>query len=221
MTQPTPPPEPTGSGWQQPSGPFIALPSRPSLDRLPPRLVSALVRIASLPAGATILACLFGLIALPTAIFGVPGYDMSLQRTWGMDAVALSPFSPAVLSASVGAVVASLLVAPFGAVIVRRHLVTGALVTLTVAWFLGIFALPVAPSLLGFRYGAVNFCLDSCYPQIVGMNGGIEAFITDHKPDPFALFFSAFYGFPPLVSLVIGVSVWAAIVRRASDQRGS
>ena len=47
--------------------------------------------IASLPAGASIIACIFALIALPTVIFGVPGYDMSYQRTWTPDAAALSP----------------------------------------------------------------------------------------------------------------------------------
>jgi hypothetical protein len=196
---------------------------RPSLDQLlAPKVLSALTGLVSVPGGAVLLASLLGLVAVPTVIFGVTGYDMGIDQNWSTSTPGLPPLSPAVVSAAIGAVGASVLIAaPIGAFVIRRHAVTGALLTFGLAWFAGILALPVAPSLLGYSYGAVNFCLDSCYPQIVGISGGIDAFMTDHTPDPFALLFSPFYGFLPMVALIIGISLWAPIVRRAADQQGS
>jgi hypothetical protein len=214
---------PSGPDWQPVRRPYLTQ-RRPSLDKvLPHRALSALTALASLPAGSVLLAVLFGLIALPAVVLGVPAYDMDAVRPyWTHDSAAIPALSAPVLQAAIGAVLASVLVAaPIGAVVARRHLVLGALATILTAWIVGIVALPVLPSLLGFRYGAVNFCLDSCSPQIVGIGGGIDAFIIDGKPNAFALIFSPFYGFLPLVALVIGVSFWAPIVRRSARQTGS
>src|SRR5664279_5066923 len=73
---------PSGPGWRPPTGPYLTGTIRRfSLDRLlPDRVVSALTALVSRPCGAILLAGLFGLIALPTVILGVPGYDMSIAR---------------------------------------------------------------------------------------------------------------------------------------------
>jgi hypothetical protein len=183
-------------------------------------VVSALTALASLPAGSVLLALLFGLVAVPILMFGVSGYDMTsvAPGSWKSNSPALSPLSAPVVQASIGAVLASVCVAaPIGAFVARRQVVLGALVTIVLAWVVGIIALPVLPSQFGFPYGAVNVCVSSCRPWMVGPWGGVEILIAGDRPSGFfAIFFSPLYGFLPLVALVIGVCLWAPFVRRAA-----
>jgi hypothetical protein len=189
------------------------------------RALTALTALASLPAGPVLLALLFGFIALPAVMFGVSGYDMTSVEPggWRANSAALSPLSAPVLQASIGAVLASVMVAaPIGAFVARRQAFVGAMVTIPLAWVAGIVALPVLPSYLGFPYGAVNVCVSDCRPWMVGTWGGVELLLAGDRPSgPIALMFSPMYGFLPLVALVVGVSFWAAIVRRAARQTGS
>ena len=213
-------PRPSGPGWRPVTRPYLSVTRRrPSLDHvLPDRVLVTLTAIASLPAGSVLLAMLFGLIALPAVMFGVTGYDVS-----GRDEIAFPPLAPAVVFASIGAVLASVLVAaPIGAFLVRRQVVVGALTTIPLAWLVGILTLPVLPSLLGYSYGAVRICFSSCYAWMAGLGGGVEVLTTDARPSGvLAVAISPFYGPLPLLALVIGVSLWAPIVRRAARQTGS
>jgi hypothetical protein len=223
-SKPQPRPDPWASGGQGPTGPGWRPAKRRylagrSLDHvLPLGLQARLAAIAALPAGSVLLALLFGFIALPAVMFGVTGYDTS-----GRDEIAFAPLAPAVQLASVGAVLASVLVAaPIGAFIVRRQVVFGALLTIALAWLIGILTLPVLPSLLGFSYGAVRICFSSCYAWVAGLGGGVEVLTTDARPSGvLALAMSPFYGPLPLLALVIGVCIWAPIVGRRARQSGS
>jgi hypothetical protein len=143
-------PRPRATSWQAPPDRHFSLD-----DIIPGRVLRGLVRIVRLPAGPILLALLFGLLALPSALL-IRTYDMSNPEDF-ISGRTLDPLSPAVLLAALGALLAAVCVAaPIGGLVVRRHLILGGLVTILVAWIAAIVALPVLPSLVGLSYGAVD-----------------------------------------------------------------
>ena len=200
--------------FRPPSGAWKVPPDRHfSLDDvIPGPLLRGLVWIVRLPAGPIVLALLFGLIALPSAL-QIPTWDMNTITKDGTFGVAeLPPLAPAVLLAALSAVLGAVgVAAPIGWLIVRRHLILGGIVTILIGWIAGIVALPVLPSLAGLPYGSVNGIGDPQFPMIVGVGGGI---------DVLSRFFAAVLIVSGLVmplsltALVLGVSIWAPLVRR-------
>lgn len=166
-------------------------------------------------AKSTLWGLLFGLIALPSALL-IRTYDMSNPEDF-ISGRTLDPLSPEVLLAALGAILAAVCVAaPIGWLIVRRHLILGGLVTILVAWIAAIVALPVLPSLVGLSYEAADGIGDGATgPVIVGIGGGIDE-LTRGFPDSFviALILSGLVGAVSLGALVLGVGIWAPLVRR-------
>jgi hypothetical protein len=210
MDPPEPEPRPPAISWQAPPDRHF------SLDDIIPRpILRGLVRIVRLPAGPILLALLFGLTALPTALV-IPTYDMSISQDWIAGGTTLPPLGPAALLASLSAVLGAVFVAaPVGWLIVRRHLILGGLVSIGVAWIAAIVALPVLPSLFGLSYGAIPGLGESSYPQIVGITGGVDI-LTSGFPDLLlaTLIISGLIGALSLGALVVGVAIWAPLVRR-------
>lgn len=208
--EPSQPGRPPASAWQ------VSPDRKFSLDDIiPGPVLRVLVSIVRLPAGPIILALLFGLIALPSALL-IRTYDMSDAQAFVSDRT-LDPLSPAVLLAALGAILAAVCVAaPIGWLIVRRHLILGGLITILVAWITAIVALPFLPSLAGLSYGAVDPVGDGATaPVIVGIGGGLDE-LSRGFPDAFVLglVLSGLVGALSLVALVLGVGIWAPLVRR-------
>lgn len=206
--QPSEPGRPPASAWQLPPDRHFSLD-----DIIPGPLLRALVTMIRLPAGPVLVALIFGLIAIPGALL-LPTYDMTTVTSDGVFAVPeLSPLSPTVVLAALGASLGAVFVAaPIGWLIVRRHLILGGLVTFLVAWIAGIAALPVLPSLAGLSYGSLPGPGDPQFPMIVGIGGGVDVLARGFLF--FSLVISALAGQLSFVALVVGVGIWAPLVRR-------
>jgi hypothetical protein len=210
-----PDPRPPSAAWQAPPDRHFSLD-----DIIPGPILRGLVWIVRLPAGPILLALLFGLIALPSALL-IPTFDMNTVTPDGIFGVAeLPPLGPAVLLAALSAILGAVCgAAPIGWLIVRRHLILGGLVTICVGWIAAIVALPILPSLSGLSYGSVPGPGDPQFPQIVGIGGGIDV-LTRGFPDLLilTLIVSGPIGALSLGALVLGVGIWAPLVRRRTDR---
>jgi hypothetical protein len=166
-------------------------------------------RLARRRFGPVLLAVLFALISLPVVMLEVPGYDPA-TFTGSPGSPRLSLLDPAVLLASIGAVLAAAFVASAVVTALARGYATlGAVCVIPIAWMTAIFALPVLPALLGLPYGTAMVCIDACNLQITRAATGFQAFVQGFWLSPM---------FAPLtlVSLAVGAVIWGRIVRRAA-----
>jgi hypothetical protein len=116
----------------------------------------------------------------------------------------LGQWSAAASAVFIAAVVGGTLGAP----VVRKHEKIGALLTFCLALIVAIAALPLLPALLGQHVGVGGFCIDGCDT------------VVNTEASPFLLFTEFFFIAAALVepwavlTLALGVAVWAHFVRR-------
>jgi hypothetical protein len=156
----------------------------------------------------TALALLFALVSLPlVALTLAPTSAGDYMRDQPIPATALGQWSAAASAAFISAMVAG----RFGGKVVRRHAIAGSCLTFVIALLVAIPALPLFPAMLGENVGVGRVCLDGCWALTATNNLG-DGLISD-------VFFmlAPFYEPVPVLTLAIGVGVWAYLVRRLPD----
>jgi len=177
-------------------------------------------RLLAEPAGPTALAVLFALVSLPIVALSLDGVYAPAGVYLGQDQVGRLPLTDlGRWTAAAGAVLAAAVFSgTIGGLLVRRHAKLGGLLTLLLAWQVGIATLPLAPALLHQDVGFVYFCLDGCSAAIESSDPAtaLQAAVT-----PWAVQLSPLFAPVPFVTLAVGVIAWTRLLRRFSVNRES
>jgi hypothetical protein len=176
--------------------------------------MTAVSRLAAGRLGPSRLALVLALIALPLVLVGVPAYVPGPRSTTDLrDLVSLGPLAPAVLAATIPAVIVSALVAgTLGGWVERRRRWFGAVVAVVAAWIVGILVLPFGPTVLQLPYGC-------CY---LGLDGtlGITTPASAIRAATEGLLFSPAIAPVPFIALLVGVIVWARAIHAVPEPPG-
>lgn len=161
----------------------------------------------------TSLAVVLAMVSLPLIAWSLDAADYSTPVGYGITPAPLGMMDVSRWSAAFGAVLAAAVVAgTLGGPLTRKNAPLGALVTVALAWLVGVAALPLLPLLLhanlGGNLGFARVCLDTCAPQIWSRDPGDGVRVL-----PFA-WLGPLVAPVPFVTLLAGVGCWTYVLRR-------
>jgi hypothetical protein len=192
-----PTPSPTPSPWVRDPAP-------------PPAWFLRILAVVGRPFGPYLLAVVFAILAVPVAMIDIEAFDPRVRVDF--DTVPLAPNDRSVIVATLGALIpAALIASAVSLPIVRRSWLVGAGAAIVVAWVVGVVLIPVGPTLADLPYATARLCLDGCSIQIVAPGSGVKALAQGFWISPLFAKLTA-------VTLVVGASCWAWLVRRSQRQ---
>jgi hypothetical protein len=176
----------------------------------PRPMTSFPVRLAAGPFGSTRLALVLAVTSLPAVLVGMPAYEgVAPPDMMGR----MSPFSLAVLSMTIPAVLASALIAgSVGGWLERRRKSLGGVATFVLAWVVAIMALPLGPGLVGKADGCCSLGPGGHGLLITDLASGVRGVAG-------GWWISPLFAPGPFLVLLVGVIVWARAIR--ADVRAS
>ncbi|HEX7490283.1 MAG TPA: hypothetical protein VF337_01100 [Candidatus Limnocylindrales bacterium] len=167
------------------------------------RRIIAIIPVWAQP---TALALVFALVALPIVVLG---WDVGF-RSYYINTGAFDPTPARWTAAAVGVFLPALVAGPIGGLVVRRNVLAAALFTFVLSLIVAVEGAAFVPSFLG---GQGDICVGAnigspCDP----ITAVAHIIIDDIQALPLLLFFAPFAEPVALLTLALGVAVWAIVL---------